>query len=130
MDTSDKTLKFAVYHRENQIWLKSIAFYQHEIKYFTDLLLEVSAKNTDEEILGKISDFKRRFTEYSEAFAEVLHKITNEEMGFDDYVEGKEFLFSQAIFDTQRQIREKFNENEMGFIGLKHAFHHFLAGVL
>ncbi len=124
---SDNTFKFEVYHRENQRWLNSLAFYEDENVYLWGLIKQVQKENKRYEMANCMFIAERGVSMYEAEIEQLKELIKKEELSFCDDAQGKDFLFGDEIYARHYEIREQFHGFEERFLANKKALYSCLS---
>lgn len=124
-----QVFKYGVYHKENQRWLQSLAFYREEISYFKGLIADVKAKNTLPEVINPLYVFEQRIQSVTTESDTLLLLVNQEQWGFEDDALGKAFLLGEQIYQHHYDLRERYDAFEREIVKTKHELYRFLAKV-
>jgi regulator of replication initiation timing len=97
-------------HRSHKKWLAKLDFFQDEIKYFQNRVAEVAAKNTKEEIVEKVKNFRKMIIQMLTDIDDMRHQIHLHEyyLTYFEQQHLKEGKVIKPSFEDEKIEMEKF----------------------
>lgn len=110
-------------HKEHRDWINQLNFYQDEIKFFQNELVQVHHKHFGETaILGTVEEYKEIFLKKLQHIDELRHDIVLHEKQLSKRLETK-----NPDLQPHHEVRDRYHVFVQGFELLKHNFKRFIA---
>ncbi|WP_044173473.1 hypothetical protein [Flectobacillus major] len=127
---AEGSLKFQLYHRENQQWLSSLVFFKEEIQYFDSWLERLQALNLSKVLQDEWIVLEERLGQQRLETLELLKAIEHEEFLFGLESQQKDFQLGEEHFLKHRNFRIRYHALERDFLTTKHDFYEFMTHIM
>lgn len=114
-------------HAENAEWLKSLDFYNDEIRIMRDRIEEISSKNTNNDIRAQVEHFQNQFIIQKNHIDELRHSINDHESFIINRVKENPVAVEQRRLHDHPVLRGKMEDFEKIFNELRTELNKFLA---
>ena len=112
---------------DHTIWAKGLEFYRDELEIMNKRLIEVSGKNTSEDVLKGVEHFQNQFFIQQKNISDLRHLVNGYIKGLSHDAKTHEGHVD-AIFITQGDdLRKRYEQLEQIMNGLRHEFNEFLS---
>ena len=114
-------------HAENAEWLKSLDFYNDEIRIMRDRIEEISSKNTDNDIRAQVEHFQNQLIIQKNHIDELRHSINDHESFIINRVKENPVAVEHRRLHDHPVLRSKMEDFEKIFNELRAELNKFLA---
>jgi hypothetical protein len=116
--------------QELKDWIKSIEFYEDELKVLEGRLQEVVSKNTGEKIRASVEHYQNQYILQKEQFEKLMHDIRKQKDAVDKNVQQGDRSVKPGVQEKQILLRDKVQTAGKIFTDTKQQFYRFVADVL
>ena len=120
-----KTKTISELHVEHEKWLKTLSFYDDEIKILTKNLEDISRQKNSHEVKAEIEHFQNQFILQKEKVDELRHRIKDHENYLEHRIDENPVQSDVRKVNDHPKMREDMYEFEKIFTGLRHDFTSF-----
>lgn len=126
MTTAQKTLYMSDLHFEHEMWLRELAFCDDELKFLTARLEEVTAKNTDRDMLRDVEHFQNQFILQKENIDVFTHNINGKEHELAKFAKEHPVANDHVHFTDHKGMRDNMEGFAKNYNEMKAEFRRFL----
>ena len=113
-----------------QDWTRTLQFYKTEIPYFKKRLVEISSKNTGEEIRKEIEHFENEFIVLNEDLDQLQHNVNLQQDAAMKSATEKPLFINVRNAQVDDNLGELIDSFEVEFAKNKKAFYRFLSNTM
>ncbi|MDI9859361.1 hypothetical protein [Flectobacillus roseus] len=124
------SLKFELYHRENQQWLSNLSFIRDEIQYFETWMEHLRELNLSRTLQNEWIALEEQFAQERVETQALLKAIEHEEFLFGLETQQKDFQLGEEHYLKHRNLRVRFRAIEKDFHTSKHSFYEFMTDIM
>lgn len=114
-------------HFEHEMWNKELDFCDDEIKLLTKRLEEVTAKNTDRDMLREVEHFQNQFIVQKQNVDTFKHNINVKEHGLAEFAKEHPVAVDHVHFEDHGKMRDTMEGFAKNYNELKQDFRRFVA---
>lgn len=114
-------------HFEHEMWKRELNFCADELIFLTARLEEVTAKNTNHDMLRAVEHFQNQFIVQKQNIDQFLHDINAKEHQLATFAKDHPIAIDHVHFDDHTQIRDNMNGFHNIYNEMKQDFRRFLA---
>lgn len=112
---------------DHTIWAKGLEFYKDELEIMSKRLLNLSSKNTGEDVGKSVEHFQNQFFIQQKNISDLRHQVNGYVKGLSHDAKTHEGHVD-AIFITQGDdLRQRYEQLELIMNSLRHEFNEFLS---
>ncbi len=108
-------------------WTRTLQFYKTEIPYFKKRLVEISLKNTDEDIRKGIEHFENEFIVLKENLDQLQHNVNLQQDAARKSASEKPLFINVKMAKVDDNLGELIGSFEIEFAKNKKEFYRFLS---
>ncbi|MFN0082157.1 MAG: hypothetical protein ACKVOM_06525 [Ferruginibacter sp.] len=113
-----------------QDWTRTLQFYKTEIPYFKKRLVEISTKNTGEDIRKEIEHFENKFIVLNEDLDQLQHNVNLQQDAAMKSASEKPLFINVRMAKVDDNLGELIESFEKEFAKNKTAFYRFLSNTM
>ncbi len=113
-----------------QDWTRTLQFYKTEIPYFKKRLVEISSKNTGEDIRKEIEHFENEFIVLNEDLDELQHNVNLQQDASIKSATEKPLFINVRMAKVDDNLGELIDSFELEFAKNKKQFYRFLSNTM
>jgi hypothetical protein len=130
LESKTSSLKFELYHRENQQWLSNLHFIHDEIKYFETWMEHLRDLNLSKQLQNEWIALEEQILQERIETQALLKAIEHEEYLFGLETQQKDFQLGEEHYLKHRNLRVRFRALEKDFHASKHSFYEFMTDIM
>lgn len=123
----EKAIYIGDLHFEHEMWKRELNFCDDELKFLTARLEEVTAKNTDHDMLREVEHFQNQFIVQKENIDTFLHDINAKEHELAEFAKDHPVAIDHVHFADHGKMRDNQEGFAKNYNELKQEFRRFLA---
>lgn len=113
-----------------QDWTRTLQFYKTEIPYFKKRLVEISSKNTGEDIRKEIEHFENEFIVLNEDLDQLQHNVNLQQDAAMKSASEKPLFINVRMVKVDDNLGEMIESFEIEFAKNKKQFYRFLSNTM
>ena len=130
LEPKTSSLKFELYHRENQQWLSHLNFIREEIEYFQTWMEHLCELNLSRQLQNEWIALEEQLLQERVETQALLKAISHEEYLFGLEAQQKDFQLGEEHYLKHRNLRIRFRTLEKDFHMSKHSFYEFMTDIM
>ena len=122
--------KYIQFKHENETWLRTLDYFQHENIYLKNRLAQIARTNINNSFLDDLEAYQNRFMDKDAVIAILRYDIALQNDLIEDSNTPVDTDVSSKIILKQNKLREDMQRMEKEFNRLKFDFNNYLSDVL
>ncbi len=127
---STGSLRYELYHRENQQWLAQLQFFKNEMVYFEKWLTQLAMLNLPICVQNKRLSLLEQLIQQKYACIELTNAIKHEVGLFDLEVKEKDFHLNEEHYKKHRSLRTRLHTLALDFWQTRHTFYECMSDLM
>lgn len=112
---------------DHTIWMKGLEFYRDELTLMEKRLLEISGKNSSEEIGKSVEHFQNQFMIQQKNISDLKHEVKSYVKGMGIDAQNHSGHVDDSYISKGNGLRERYEQLEQIMNALRHEFNDFLS---
>jgi hypothetical protein len=112
---------------DHTIWAKGLEFYRDELDLMSKRLVDISTKNTNEEVNKSVEHFQNQFFIQQKNISDLKHVVKNYVNGLSNDAKDHGGHVDEKFISEGNILRERYEQLEQIMNSLRHEFNNFLS---